>query len=302
MNTQTATKVMAALNHHGGLLTVASAKEEGIDKVTLKRAADAGVVHHSARNRYTAVDAPPRLLAFRGALLAQEATLGYDGAAHFWGLDAFEEMTLKWCIPHGGRATLPNVRRRRRFDELEIVEANGVRVTSVAQTLLDIAAENDADRVERALESALRKGLAVDAALRDFATHQAISRPGVRTLRAVLGRRPVGARPTGSDLETLCLQLYRRDGLLPARQWEVLDEDGNLVGFGDFGFPPKAFISEVDGLESHDVENRQYDYNRQARMEDLGYMFRRFTRADVLWRPRYVCGSTRRGLAIARFL
>lgn len=302
MDTRTAAKITAALQQADGVLNVESARGAGINKVTLKRAADAGVVLHTARNRYVAPDAPKRDTALKGAYLGQEAVLAYDGGAHYWGLDAFEQFALTWCIPHGGRPGAPNVHRRRRFDELEIVDIDGVRVTSVAQTLVDLGAMYDIDRVERAVESALRKGLITDPALRAFVNEQGVRRPGVRTLRAVLALRRPGARPTGSDLETLCLQLYRRGGLFPERQWEVLDEQGALVGFGDFGFPPKAFISEVDGLVAHGPEKREYDYNRQARIEDLGYTFRRFTRAAVLWRPRYVCATTRRGLLLARDL
>jgi very-short-patch-repair endonuclease len=115
-----------------------------------------------------------------------------------------------------------------------------------------------------------------------------------------LARRRDGERPTGSDLETLCLQLYRRGGLHPSRQWEVRNGRGELLGFGDFGWPPKAFITEVDGLATHGPEDRQYDYSRQARIEDEGYTFRRFTRDDVLWRAKYVCDTTSRGIALAR--
>jgi hypothetical protein len=265
MHMTTANRVVAALQAQGGMLTAASAKKEGIDKVTLKRAADAGLILHTSWNRYVSLDAAPRLVAMRGAALGQDAALAYAGAAHYWQLDGFPTLTLEWCIPHGGRASAPNVHRRRRFDEIEIVEREGIRVTSVLQTLLDVAALHSIDIVERAAESALRANLVTDDELRRFARKQAASRHGVRTLHAVLALRPVGARPTGSDLETLCLQLYRRGRLYPERQWEVRNTAGVLLGFGDFGFPPKAFISEVDGLVAHGPEARQYDYSRQAR-------------------------------------
>ena len=160
----------------------------------------------------------------------------------------------------------------------------------------------DADIVERATESVLRMGLATELELHEFATSSLRARHGGPMLREVLKRRPLGARPTGSDVETIGLQVYRRNGLDPHRQWEVLDADGATIGFGDYGFPPKAFISEVDGLGTHDLENRQHDYDRQGRIEDRGYLVRRFTREDVLWRPKYFCDATRRGLAAARYL
>ncbi len=301
MNTDTVAKVLAALAANDKLLTITTAKAAGIDRVVLKRAADAGVVLRTGRGKYAALDAPPRRLQFKGAQLGCEAILSHRGALYFWGLDGVDELILEWSIPHTTKSAVGLVHRRRNFERLEVIDKSGVFVTSVRQTLLDVADTCDADIVERALESALRKGLAEDADMREFSRANPYARGGP-TLRAVLDRRRPGARPTGSDLETLCLQLYRRGGLYPERQWEVRDDDGSLVGFGDFGFPPKAFISEVDGLATHGSEAAQYDYGRQARIEDLGYTFRRFTRSDILWRPKYVCDVTNRGIARANYL
>ena len=293
---------MAALAENDGLLTVAAADKKGIGRATLRRAADQGILRRASRGKYTDPGAPLRALLFRGAQLGTDGALSHRGSAYYWGLDGVDELILEWSVPHSTRRTGSLVHRRRRFGELDIVERDGVVVTSVLQTLADVGAVCDIDIVERMVESALRKDLATDPALRDFATSRIRSRHGGPTLRAVLGLRLPNERPTGSDIETICLQVYRRAGLAPTRRWRVDDPAGRLLGFGDFGFPPKAFISELDGLGSHDLEHRQHDYNRQALIEDLGYTFRRFTREDVLWRPKYVCDATRRGIAIARYL
>ena len=302
MNTETVARVVAALQQHGGHLTVATATNAGIDRVTLKRAADAGIIRRLGRGNYAANDASVRELAFKGAHLGREAVLSHRGAAFFWGLDGVEQSILEWSIPHSAARTSSKlIHRRRRFEDLVIVEKNGFAVTSVAQTLGDLGAYCDADIVERANESALRKDLADETDLRAFARDGTVSRHGGPTMRAVLDRRPHGARPTGSDVETICMQVYRRGGVpTPQRQWPVYADDGRVVGYADFGFPPKAFLVEIDGLESHGTEaGTQYDHNRQNRIEDLGYRFRRFTAKDVLYRPKYVCDATMRGLALA---
>jgi hypothetical protein len=273
----------------------------------LRRAADAGVIRRVSRGRYASWDIGERELAFKGAHLGREAALSHRGAGFFWGFDGVEQSILEWSVPHTtGRGKQAHIYRRRRFDDLEIVEKNGFLVTSVAQTLGDLGAVCDADIVERAAEYALRKGLAAETSLRAFARDRTASRHGGPTLRTVLDRRPVGARPTGSDIETICLQVYRRGGVpTPQRQWAVYDTDGTgeLIGYGDFGFPPRALITEIDGSETHGTPSGiQYDYSRQSRMEDLGYRFRRFTVADVRDRPKYVCDTTLRGLAGAPWL
>jgi very-short-patch-repair endonuclease len=121
-------------------------------------------------------------------------------------------------------------------------------------------------------------------------------------LRSVLELRPLGARPTGSDVETIALQAFRRGGLRPMRQWRVDEEDGTLIGYVDFVFPPRALGVEIDGLETHDLDHRQHDYDRQRRIENRGFLIRRFTREDARSRPKYMRAAVRQGLQLAPYL
>jgi hypothetical protein len=141
--------------------------------------------------------------------------------------------------------------------------------------------------------------------LREFAEVDAFYRRGAPGLREVLKRRRLGAPPTGSDLETQCLQVFRRGGVRePERQFPVIGPDGDVVAIADFGFPPKLFVVETDGLETHGKtrEQQQYDLNRQNRILDAGHTLRRFTHGDVTRRPRYVCRQTEQGLLAAQMV
>ena len=227
--------------------------------------------------------------------------IGYRAAAWTYRLDAIPELELDYCIPHGARPRSPFDHQRRRIDDLGITQVDGVLITTVSQTLVDLCSVVDLDIVERAAESALRLRLVDELELRDFANLWAFSRHGGPGLREVLDRRPIGAPPTGSDLETRCLQVFRRGGLpRPERQWPVLDLHGELIGFADFGFPPIRFVVETDGLDAHSTADQlQHDLNRQNRILDAGYGLRRFTYADVTRRPSYVIRETKRGLLYA---
>jgi very-short-patch-repair endonuclease len=225
-------------------------------------------------------------------------------AAWLYGLDGVPELEPEFWIPHGTWRRGPNDHQRRRIDDLEFVEIDGLLVTSVRQTLADMCALVDLDIVECAAESALRRGLVDERALRDFADSWAMYRHGAPGLRQVLRRRRHGEAPTGSDLETRNLQVWRFDPRIPRpeRQWPVVDRHGEFVGFADFGFPPRLFVVEDDGLETHaSPDELQYDLNRQNRISDAGYGLRRFTYADVTRRPNYVCRETLRGLMAAPF-
>jgi len=228
--------------------------------------------------------------------------IGYRAAAWIYGLDGIPELTPEFAIPHGSWRRGPFDHQRRRIDDIQFVEIEGVLVTSVSQTLADLGAVVDLDIVERAAESALRLKLVEELALRDFANLWAFYRHGAPGLREVLDRRPIGARPTGSDLETRYLQVIRLENIgPPERQWRVVDKNGEFVADADFGFPPSLFVVETDGFETHAMtpEQQQHDLNRQNRISDAGYHFRRFTHADVTRRPAYVRRETLRGLLAA---
>jgi very-short-patch-repair endonuclease len=231
--------------------------------------------------------------------------VAHRAAAWLYAVDGVPELEPEFWIPHGTWRRGPYDHQRRRIDDLEIVEIEGVLVTSVRQTLADLCGVVDLDIVERAGESALRRNLVDELALREFADTWAMYRHGAPGLREVLRRRRHGEAPTGSDLETLNLQVWRRDRRVPRpeRQWPVLDPEGDVAAIADFGFPPSLFVVEDDGLETHSKtkEQQQYDLNRQNRISDAGHHFRRFTHADVTRRPKYVCRETLRGLMDAPF-
>lgn len=227
----------------------------------------------------------------------------FRASAWLYGLDGIPALQLEFSIAHGTRKRRPFDHQRRRIEDLDVVEIQGLLVASVPQTLVDLCAVVHSDIVERAAESALRMQLVTEQALREFADKAAFYRRGVPNLRDVLARRPLGAPPTGSDLETQCLQVFRRGGIRePVRQFPVIGPDGEVVAIADFGFPPKLFVAETDGLETHGKtkEQQQYDLNRQNRILDAGYGLRRFTHSDVTMRPRYVCRETERGLLVAQ--
>jgi len=227
--------------------------------------------------------------------------IGYRAAAWLYGLDGINALRPEFAIPHGSWRRGAYDHQRRHIDDLEFVEVQGLLVTSVNQTLADLCAVVQLDVVERAAESALRMGITDEASLRAFATQWARYRDGTPGLQQVLARRPLGARPTGSDLETICLQRFRRGGVPePIRQMPVVDHCGHWIADTDFGFPWRLFIVETDGLGTHGTKDGlQYDLNRQNRISDAGYHFRRFTHTDVMYRPAYVCRETLLGLAKA---
>lgn len=230
--------------------------------------------------------------------------IGYEAAAWLYGMDGIPTLKPAFLVPHGTWRRGPYDHQRRRIDDIEIVELSGLLITSVRQTLGDLCAHGvveSLDIVERAIESALRMGLVEELVLRDFAYLFAFSRHGTPALNQVLDRRPIGAPPTGSDLETRCLQILRGGGVPdPVRQFPVYTSAGDWVANADFGWWQVRFVVETDGVEYHKTPQQVlYDTTRQNAIIDAGYDLRRFTHHHVTRVPAYVVRETKLGLARA---
>lgn len=189
-----------------------------------------------------------------------------------------------WDVRHGGWR--PEVTRRsggslregiivhqtRMLEDAEIAERDGIPVTSIERTLLDVAVRLDDKQVERALVAADRTGK-----LRWHEMDRLIARtprrPGVpRLRRAILAVDPAAVHAM-SPLEVDFLALCKR-GALPPPQVNVRVE-GILV---DFLWPLERVIVETDGYAYHaDRPAFERDHVRTARLEARGYAVHRAT-------------------------
>jgi hypothetical protein len=174
--------------------------------------------------------------------------------------------------------------RRREVLPAVAVRVSGLRLAGGGQTLIDLAAMLDDTAWEQALESALHKELTSVAELKGALPVLARARtPGVARIRRVLSRRPVGALPTESLLETLMVQLAREiDGLPePSRQHRVFDSNGFFVARIDLCWLCLGLFLELDG--QHHKNQPVYDARREtAIVAATGWLPGRFTWYEVV--------------------
>jgi very-short-patch-repair endonuclease len=179
--------------------------------------------------------------------------------------------------------------RRRSLPSERVVLVGGVRCADGMQTVIDLAADLDDLRWEQALESALRHRLVTVDELGSLLPELGRGRiPGTARIRRVLARRPPGAPPTESLLETLMVQLARTvPGLSePVRQLEV--EWARV----DLAWPRLGLFVELDGQQHKDQP--LYDARREtAVVAATGWLCGRFTWHEVVRLPT----STARRLA-----
>jgi hypothetical protein len=191
-------------------------------------------------------------------------------------------------VLHGLDGVVVDERPLRRRILLRHVVLDGVPCADPLQTLVDLADLLGDDGWEQALESALRRRLvAVDELVAELPALGSARVPGTGRIRRVLARRPSGAPPTESLLETLMVQLCRTvPGLpVPTRQFEVVDRYGSFVARVDLCWPDLGLFVELDGQQHRDQP--LYDARREtAVVAATGWLPGRFTWHEVTRIPR----------------
>jgi very-short-patch-repair endonuclease len=168
---------------------------------------------------------------------------------------------------------------------------DGLRCTSAARTLVDLAASLSEDALEAAFESARRMGLATPTTVRRVVDSLGV-RAGKRNIERVLGAAE--ARPKESRLEVLLARLLRGSALPPSvAQFP-------LLSFRlDRAWPERRFAVEADGFQYHGrFLLWKRDRQRVAAIEAAGWRIMHVTwddvtrrRAQTLDRIAYALGT-----------
>ena len=195
-------------------------------------------------------------------------------AARWWDLAGLQPAPTTLLVPRSCGVRHAMLRRSDDLLAVEIrAEEHGcIRVTDPTRTLLDLGAVLDADHLERAVESAIRRRLTSVPRLRHRAA--ALKRPGrsgPSAVLAVLARRPAGGR-ADSDGEVLLLQLLREAGVLaPVRQHRV-----GPWRF-DLAWPDRKVAIELDGDHHRSASQLRADGRKQNLAVVQGWTVLRFT-------------------------
>jgi very-short-patch-repair endonuclease len=145
-------------------------------------------------------------------------------------------------------------------------EVEGIPVTSVPRTLLDLAEVTSAQQLCRAYEAAERHELLDMQAVNELVT-RSNGRRGLPALLALLDYDPAHAVASKSDLESAFLDLVREAGL-PLPQLNVSIE-GFMV---DAYWPRGRLVVELQSWEHHGHRQAfERDNERLGRLQVAGY-------------------------------
>jgi hypothetical protein len=178
---------------------------------------------------------------------------------------------------------------------------DGIPVSSVPRTLLDLGAVCSRITVEMAVDNALRRELVSTSELRQTLKRLGRSgRNGTGVLRSILDER-CGRGPTESERETLLLAVLRKNGLPPpVVQFEVRD-GGVFVARPDVAYPDVKIAIEYESYEHHTGKLALVrDSARRNRLVAAGWIVITATAADLQVGGHELCRAIRAALAARR--
>jgi predicted transcriptional regulator of viral defense system len=261
-----------------GVVSRAQLRETGFSDEAIDRRVGRGRLRAVHRGVYAA---GRRGLSKRGLILSAVLACGdlavasHRSAAMLWDLDS----PGRWV-----EVTAPTQRRRDPAvrchrgtipgDERTV--ADGIPVTTVARTLLDLAAVVSGARLAQVVAIAEERRLADSPSLPDLMRRYR-GRRGQARLRAVLARFGTGASVAWSELEVRFAEFCRRHDLPePHRNVAIETAAGTLIV--DCLWPDARLVVELDSHAHHsDWEAAERDRARDAALTALGYRIVRVT-------------------------
>lgn len=236
--------------------------------------------------------------------LADDSIVSHDSAAVLHGLPLYGLDLTKVHVTRarrgGGRSTARVVVHCAAVED--VVEVNGMRVTSVARTTTDVARTRSLDASVSMGDMALRDGLHPDLLLHQL--DLARKRKGVAQARRAVAMLDGRSESVGESLGRIRLL---HSGFTDVElQVEIRDEDGYFVGRLDFVVCAREVL-EFDGKVKYEKYLRPgqsagdavfEEKQREDRIRGLGYPVVRFTWADLFAFER-VAERVRRAIAQA---
>jgi hypothetical protein len=182
--------------------------------------------------------------------------------------------------------------RPRIFGPEDVEEIDGIRCTTVARTLVDLAGALKPWELERAIQRAEYLGvLDVKEIAAVFAR---IKRPrGKKHLRRILTDARIDGSALESQLERRYAELIAGPDIEQPQQQVRFRLGPNWRARVDFHWPRHALIVEVDGPHHSLPTFAAADQRRDARLAELGLRVVRFTELDVDGSPTATRARTR---------
>jgi hypothetical protein len=272
-----------------GVVSAAQAARLGIHPMTLRRWVDSRGWKHPLPRIYLHPEADGFACEAMALLLwgGKHALLSHGAAARILGLAGMEKAPAE--ITLGTGRSCPAARIHRGTVPLEDRrERNGIRYTSAARTLIDLAAVVSDEALAIALEDAWKKRVVqLDWIERRLAEMGARGRPGAESLDRVLRDARRRGKPLDSPLEVqfwrFAQQYFRHR--LPTPGFEVHGVEGAPMVI-DFAYPAERVAIEAHSFLIHGQRPAlERDASRSSRLAAIGWRII-FATSERLRKPK----------------
>lgn len=200
-----------------------------------------------------------------------KAVLSHYSAAALWMIRPTSRSVIDVTCPHKSRSWQGIRRHHKALPVDEVAIEEGIPVTTVPRTILDLAADEPLDVVKALLREMEFRELRDRLSLRDLVERYP-GRRGVRKVRAVLeGLKDEPAGERKSPLEERFVPFLRRYRLPPPcfNDWIILGDKRFQV---DCHWPDLRQIVELDGWQGHGTRTAfRGDRARDRKLRVAGY-------------------------------
>jgi hypothetical protein len=293
MSMVTVNEIMRIAALRDELVTRHQLRKHGLSRDTVNHLVNSRVLTPVFREVYSVTPGPiddaRRALAL--CLAVPAGVLSHQTAGAHWQLRRAPRGMLDLTVRAPQQVRLPDVRVHR-ITELELEDvvhfANGLRVTTPARTLFDLAALVSPGVLGSATQDALNRRLCTPWSLGDVGERMIRQgRPGSTAFRRLIDGRAAALPAVGSDGELLLATALEASGLPPlTRQFEVALESGGTIRL-DLALPLERFAVQVDDPAWHaSPVALQRDHARDLLLRADGWDVVRVTSADVCDRLR----------------
>jgi predicted transcriptional regulator of viral defense system len=282
-----------------GLVTLDQLEALGVSASAVRKRVERGRLHSVHTGVYAVGHA---LLSREGSFLAAtlacgpRALLSHHSAAELWGLTSSMHRKIDVTAPNRrGRIPVGIVAHRDgALCACDRTELGGIPCTTVARTLLDLAALVPRWELRKAVAEAEVRGLLRVTEVRGL-IRRCRGRRGVARLRLCIDELDPSTKRTRSELERMFLGLCRRAGL-PRPEVNVPLEAAGLRLRPDFLWREARLIIETDSREFHGTASAfELDREREQRFFAAGWQVVRCTWRQVEHNPQALIRLLRAG-------
>ena len=216
--------------------------------------------------------------------------VSHEAAARLHGLAGFAGADVVLNVPRGDHHRINGVRVHQisdMFDRPEqVAPVNGLPVTTMARTFVDLSGVVRHGRLNYAFEEATSGRLITldEVAAAVYAVARP-GKPGLKNIVRLIARHQPGAAVPGSQLERKLLELLRRGGE-PLPSLQVPLPGRSLDGLVDCCYERAKLIVESDGRRWHArIAQMKRDHERDAVAAQAGYLTLRVLHEHVVGDP-----------------